>query len=103
MARREAFGKPGALAARGFSMAFYRGLDGRQSVPEPSLAARVGQSWLRVTQHWLSLPSILQLALERLDLLGKGSVIARQIFDFAHGVKHRGVITSAEASADFRQ
>jgi hypothetical protein len=56
-----------------------------------------------LVQYWLGLGLILQLALERLDFLGKGSVIAGQIFDFADGMKHGGVIASAEAAADFGQ
>jgi len=50
-------------------------------------------------QSW----SVLQLALERLDLLGQGAVIAGQIFDFAHRMKHGGVVATAEAAANLGQ
>ena len=39
---------------------------------------------------------VLQLALEPLDLLGKGGVVAGQRFDLAHGVQDGGVIAAAE-------
>jgi hypothetical protein len=50
-----------------------------------------------------SIWSVLQLAFERLDLLGKGAVIAGQIFDFAHRMKHGGVVATAEAAANLGQ
>ena len=95
MARREAFGKPGPVAARGFSMSFYRfvflvvcrivgSLAGKHTLPDQC-------------------GSVLQLAFERLNLLGKGAVVARQIFDFADRMKHSGVVAPAEAAADFGQ
>ncbi len=47
--------------------------------------------------------SILELTLKRLDLFGKGTVIAGQRFDLAHRVQHGCVIAAAKAAADLRQ
>src|SRR4051812_327718 len=43
---------------------------------------------------------LLQLPLQRLDLLGECDVLGDQRLDLAHGMENRGVIAPAEAAAD---
>lgn len=43
---------------------------------------------------------LLQLALERLDLLGERGVGVDQILDLAHGMQHGGVVTAAKSPSD---
>src|ERR1700730_11309712 len=47
--------------------------------------------------------SLLQLALQRLDLFGQCGAPGDQGLDLAYGVQHRGVVAPAEAAADLRQ
>lgn len=46
---------------------------------------------------------LLQLALQRFDLILQGHVLADQRLDLAYGMQNRGVIAATEAAADFRQ
>jgi len=111
VACREPFGKPGPATPRGFSMSFSRGLPDREASVLDRMSSAFGLDlvWPRFGLGPISLVlaqypgSILQLAFERLDLLGKGAVIAGQVFDFADRVKHGGVIPSAEPAPDFGQ
>src|SRR5512133_4038310 len=41
--------------------------------------------------------SLLQLPFQQFDLFGQRGVGAHEIFDLAHGVQHRGVVTTAES------
>src|SRR5688500_11651100 len=45
-------------------------------------------------------PSLLQQALEQLDLLGQDIVLADQALDLAHRVQHGGVVAPAETAAN---
>src|SRR5579859_3299371 len=55
---------------------------------------------LRAARAAQTRASVLQLSLERLDLLGERRIVAGQRFDLADRVQHRGVIAAAEAPAD---
>src|SRR5262245_567816 len=47
--------------------------------------------------------SVLQLALQDLDLLGQAGVVADEILDLAHRMQHRRMVAPAETPADLRQ
>ena len=47
--------------------------------------------------------SLLQLALEQLDLVGQRGIVADQVFDLANRVQHGGVVAAPEAAADLRE
>jgi hypothetical protein len=56
-----------------------------------------------VAAHVWRPASILELALERLDLVGKRAVVGGERLDLAHGVQHGGVVAPAKSPADLRQ
>ena len=111
MAWRAAFGKGGAQSERLFP-AFHTaipciGWKGRGPFPtrrcdraRPSEPAPGG---VVDRVNGTSQSSVLELALERLDLLGEDVIVAGQVLDLAHGVQHGGVIAAAEPPADLRE
>jgi hypothetical protein len=96
VARRGAFGKCGAPPGRLFPSF-------RTAITRLEAARSRLMFGVRRGGGPIGPPSILELALERLDLVGKRAVVGGERLDLAHGVQHGGVVAPAKSPADLRQ